>query len=114
MRGTHGANNVRDMRYCSAGGSTKVQYMGSWTLSGKKNHRQRANQNELNSVQQQLYIKRDNVQHTIHILSTPPRIAAATFDLKGFHTLYSTLAPSSPCHPKRKRYQLEAIQRKQA
>ena len=29
------------------------------------------------------------------ILSTPPKIAAANFDLKGFHTLYSVLFPSS-------------------
>jgi hypothetical protein len=32
---------------------------------------------------------------TIQMLSTPPSTAAASLDLKGFHTLYSTLDWSS-------------------
>ena len=31
------------------------------------------------------------------MLSTPPRIAAANLERKGFHTLYSVLVPSSFC-----------------
>lgn len=34
---------------------------------------------------------------TIQMLSTPPSTAAANFERKGFHTLYSTLVPSSFC-----------------
>jgi hypothetical protein len=35
------------------------------------------------------------VKLTIHISSTPPRIAAANFERNGFRTLYSTFVPSS-------------------
>merc|ERR1719329_1397419 len=37
----------------------------------------------------------------IQILSTPPKIAAASFDLKGFQTRYSTFVglPSAPAGP---------------
>ena len=33
----------------------------------------------------------------IWILSIPPKMAAASLERNGFHTLYSTLFPSSTC-----------------
>ena len=44
---------------------------------------------------------------TIHMLSTPPRMAEASFERNGFQTLYSTFVPSSFCRSKMRVFRVQ-------